>query len=74
MRTLSRPWLVVAAIGLSLTLQLSEGFYDEPTLVWLGLSLVAALLGLAGVQWPWAHGRRTAMTSRSGGCSRSACS
>ena len=54
-RTLSRPWLVVAAIGLSLTLQLSEGFYDRPTLAWLGLSLVAALLGLAGVRWPWMH-------------------
>ena len=54
MRSLSRPWLVVAAIGLSLTLQLSEGFYDRPTLAWLGLSLAAALLGLAGVRWPWA--------------------
>lgn len=53
MRTLSRRWLVIAAIGLSLTLQLSEGFYDEPTLVWLGLSLIAALLGLTGVHWPW---------------------
>ncbi|MGF2076165.1 hypothetical protein, partial [Enterococcus casseliflavus] len=46
-------WLIVAAVGLSLTLQRSEGFYDEPTLVWLGLSLVAALLGLSGIHWPW---------------------
>ncbi|WP_110174305.1 hypothetical protein [Luteitalea pratensis] len=53
MRTLSRRWLIVAAIGLSLTLQLSAGFYDEPTLVWLGLSLIAAILGLTGVRWPW---------------------
>ena len=53
MRALSRPWLIVAAIGLTLTLQLSDGFYDRPTLVWLGLSLVAALLGLTGVRWPW---------------------
>ena len=52
-RALSRPWLIVAAIGLTLTLQLSDGFYDRPTLVWLGLSLVAALLGLTGVRWPW---------------------
>ena len=52
-RTLSRRWLIVAAVGLSLTLQLSDGFYDEPTLVWLGLSLIAALFGLSGIHWPW---------------------
>jgi hypothetical protein len=50
---MSRRWLVVAAIGLSLTLQLSDGFYHEPTLVWLGLALVAALFGLTGIRWPW---------------------
>lgn len=53
MRALSRPWLTVAAIGLSLTLQLSDGFYHHPALPWLGLSLVAAILGLVGARWPW---------------------
>jgi hypothetical protein len=52
-RALSRPWLVVAAVGLSLTLHLSDGFYHQPTLPWLGLSLVAALLGVTGARWPW---------------------
>jgi hypothetical protein len=53
MRAVSRPWLAVAAIGLSLTLHLSDGFYHQPTLPWLGLALVAAVLGVAGVRWPW---------------------
>ncbi len=53
MRAVSRPWLAVAAIGLSLTLHLSDGFYHQPTLPWLGMSLLAALLGVAGVRWPW---------------------
>ena len=53
MRHLSRPWLAVAAIALSLTLQMSDGFYVQSALPWLGLSLIAALLGLSGVGWPW---------------------
>jgi hypothetical protein len=53
MRDLSRPWLAVAALVLSLTLQLSDGFYHEPALPWLGLALVAAICGLTGVSWPW---------------------
>ena len=53
MRVLSRPWLALAALVLSLTLHQSDGFYHEPTLPWLGLALVAALLGVAGVRWPW---------------------
>ncbi len=52
-RTLSRPWLTVAVFTLSFTLHLSDGFYHEPTLAWLGLALCAALLGVAGVAWPW---------------------
>jgi hypothetical protein len=52
-RDLSRPWLAVSAIGLSLTLQISDGFYYQPALPWLGLSLIAALLGLSAVRWPW---------------------
>ncbi len=52
-RALSRPWLAVAAIVLSLTLHLSDGFYHEPTLAWLALALAAAVLGVAGVRWPW---------------------
>ena len=53
MRALSRPWLATAALVLSLTLQQSDGFYHEPTLPWLALALVAAVLGVAGAQWPW---------------------
>jgi hypothetical protein len=52
-RALSRPWLAVAALVLSHTLHLSDGFYHEPTLAWLGLALAAAVLGIAGVSWPW---------------------
>ncbi|BCS35983.1 hypothetical protein TBR22_A52200 [Luteitalea sp. TBR-22] len=52
-RQLSRPWLVVGAVGLSLTLQLSDGFYHPPALAWLGLALVATLLGVSGITWPW---------------------
>ena len=52
MRPLTTTWLAVAAIGLSLTLQLSDGFYYEPALVWLGLVLIAASLGVAGCGWP----------------------
>ena len=55
MPALSRPWLALAALVLSVTLHLSNGFYSEPTLPWLALSLVAALLGLCGFSWPWAH-------------------
>ena len=53
MRALSRPWLTTAALVLSLTLHLSDGFYHEPTLAWLALALLAATLGVAGVTWPW---------------------
>ena len=53
MRALSRPWLAAAALVLSLTLHLSDGFYHEPTLAWLGLALAASLFGIAGVSWPW---------------------
>lgn len=60
MRVLSRPWLATAALVLSLTLQQSDGFYHEPTLPWLALALVAAALGVAGVQWPWALAPRDA--------------
>jgi len=59
-RALSRPWLAVAALVLSLTLQQSDGFYHEPTLPWLALSLIAAILGVSGVQWPWAGAPRDA--------------
>lgn len=52
-RALSTPWLAVAVVGLSLTLGRSEGFYDQPTLVLLAVSVIAALLGVAGVSWPW---------------------
>lgn len=52
-RALSTPWLAVAAVGLSLTLNLSEGFYDRTALLWLAVSIVAALLGVGGVSWPW---------------------
>ncbi len=52
MRALTTTWLAVAAIGLSLTLQLSDGFYYEPALAWLGFVLIAALLGVAGCPWP----------------------
>lgn len=55
MRALTAPWLAVAAVGLSLTLQLSDGFYNERALAWLGLVVVAAVLGVAGCAWP---GRR----------------
>jgi hypothetical protein len=51
-RALTAPWLAVAVIGLSLTLQLSDGFYNERALTGLGLVLVAAVLGVAGVAWP----------------------
>ena len=53
MRALSRPWLTTAALVLSLTLHLSDGFYHEPTLAWLALALLSATLGVAGVTWPW---------------------
>jgi len=51
-RSLTLPWLATSALVLSLTLQMSDGFYHEPTLAWLGLALIAALLGVAGVPWP----------------------
>ncbi len=51
-RALTTTWLAVAAIGLSLTLQLSDGFYYEPALAWLGLVVVAGLLGVGGAPWP----------------------
>lgn len=53
MRALTRPWLGLAAIALSLTLHLSDGFFHQPTLWWLGASLVLAMLGVAGVPWPF---------------------
>ncbi|MGI8671815.1 MAG: hypothetical protein ACR2LU_04330, partial [Luteitalea sp.] len=52
MRSLTLPWLATSALVLSLTLQMSDGFYHEPTLAWLGLALIGALLGVAGVPWP----------------------
>lgn len=52
MRSLTLPWLVTAALVLSLTLHISDGFYHVPALPWLGLALVAALLGVGGVPWP----------------------
>lgn len=58
MRALTSTWLAVAAVGLSLTLQLSDGFYHEPALAWLGLVLIAALLGVAGGPWPAAPRQR----------------
>jgi hypothetical protein len=51
-RVLTTPWLAVAAAGLSFTLQLSDGFYNERALAWLGLVVVAAVLGVTGVPWP----------------------
>lgn len=52
MRDLSTTWLAAGALILSLTLQLSDGFYVEPALGWLGLALVAVLFGGSGVPWP----------------------
>jgi hypothetical protein len=51
-RVLTRLWLALAALVLSLTLHQSDGFYHAPTLPWLGVALVLALIGLAGVPWP----------------------
>lgn len=64
MRALSGPWLTLSALTLSLALQISDGFYNPVTLPWLGLALVMAVLGVAGVQAPWGDPtRRSAVTS-----------
>ena len=64
MRALSGPWLTLSALTLSLALQISDGFYNPVTLPWLGLALLMAVLGVAGVHWPWGDApRRNATTS-----------
>jgi hypothetical protein len=63
-RALSGPWLALSALTLSLALQISDGFYNPITLPWLGLALLMAVLGTAGVRWPWGDPqRREAVTS-----------
>lgn len=56
MRSLSPAWLALAAIALSLTLHISDGFYHEGALAALGAVLLAALCGLTGLPWPWRGG------------------
>ena len=64
MRALSGPWLTLSALVLSLALQISDGFYHLSTLPWLALALVAAVLGVAGVRWPWGDAGLTAAATR----------
>lgn len=58
MGALSPTWLVLAAVALSLTLHRSDGFYHQPTLIWLAVALGLATLGVAGVPTPRLPGRR----------------
>lgn len=66
MRSLSSAWLALAAIALSLTLHVSDGFYHERALAALGVVLLAALCGLTGVPWPW-RGAADAMLAQPAG-------